>query len=160
MPVVTDPTTFSQTDEVVQFWLDAFTTMKDDPDPDVNLGIQEIFTYDEAIIKGYPCLLLNPAPESKEVHATHTYLHTWYLYVYVFHADLSASRMMRNKADVVLAQKISDFMEIDNTLGDKVIFSYVQSKIPGSMPPQVMNRNSAVVCTRLTWFATSESHWQ
>lgn len=158
MPVATS-TQFTRVDEMVQYWKDAFDTIIADPDPDVNLGLQKAFTYDEILIRDYPCLLLNPAPEQKDIHATHTFLFTWYLYVYVFHADLAADRMMRNKADVLLAEKITDFMEADYTIGDRVIFGYIQSKIPGSMPPQVMNRNSAVVCTRLTWFATSEGRF-
>lgn len=153
MPVVTN-TMFTRLDDVVQYWKDIFDENAD------KLGLNNVMTYDEILITDYPCVLISPSPEQKVVHGTNTFLYTWRVFFYVFHADISVDRMQRNKADVQLAQRISDFIETDFTLADQVIFGYVETKMAGAVPAFVTNRGNSVVSTRLTWFAISEGRFK
>lgn len=143
---------FKDLPTVVNYWKEQFTDYKD------KLGISAVKTYDDTLVQNddYPCVLITPNPEIKQVHGTHVFLYTWRVFIYVLHNDLNEDHMTRSETDVQLAQTISDFMETDFRCGGRVIFGYVEAKAPGVIPPFLINRDTGAICTRLTWFATSE----
>lgn len=154
MPVATI-SPFTKLTDVVGYWKQQLTDNKD------KLGISSVKTYDQTIMMNddYPAIIIIPNPEMKDVHAMHTWLYTWRIFIYVLHSDISQDHMTRSETDVLLAEAISEFMETDLVLGGRVIFSYVEAKAPGAVPASLIGRDSGAVCTRLTWFATSEGRF-
>lgn len=154
MPTVTI-SPFSKLTDVVTYWEEQLIDNKD------KLGISSVKTYDETMIMNddYPAVIITPNPEMKQIHAMQTWLYTWRVFLYVLHSDLSQDHMTRSKTDVLLAETITDFIETDKELGGRVIFGYVEAKAPGVVPAQLISRETAAVCTRLTWFASSEGRF-
>lgn len=149
---------FTRITEVVEYWKRRFDI------DGADLGLNAVYTFSQKMNRDYPAILINPAPAGKELYATHTWLYTWRVMFYVFHAKLTQDKMNRSKADVTLAENITDYIERDKTLMTEeqpdglVIFGYVEDTAAGALPPFV-TKSDAVLCTRLRWFATSEGRF-
>lgn len=150
MPIVTDqPNLITRPEEVVEYFKEDF-----EKNADV-LGINYVAAYGERLIPGYPAVVVDPSPIEKEVHGTHTYLLTLRCYIFVMHAEMLISHAARSQKDLELATRIVNFVERDKTLGDKIIFGYVESEVPGATPIG-STRGSVVVSTRLSWMGIVE----
>lgn len=122
------------------------------------LGLAYVGSYDEALIPAYPAIVVSAGPVEKELHATHTFLYTNRTLFYVMHALLTVDHRIRNQQDLELATALSSFIERDKTLGERIVFGYIESEVPGVLTPGA-NKGSAVVGTRLHYRATSEGRF-
>lgn len=146
---------FTKIEDVVAYWQNKLNTDK----ATIGVGIKSVESYDKSLVVDYPSILIVPNPEEKRVHGTHTWQFAWDISVYIFHADLAANQMTRSIADVQLAQAVADYMEQDFTVEGNVNFGFIRQKLPFAMPSFVVNRSKAVVCTRLSWTATSQGRF-
>lgn len=147
---------FVKLEDVVAYWQDKLDTDK----ATIGTGIAMVKSYDETLVTEYPTVIIAPNAEEKRIHGTHTFQYAWSIVFYVLHADLAANQMTRSIADVLLAQALSDYLESDMSADGNVNGNgFVAQKLPIAMPAFVVNRSRAVVCTRLTWTATSQGRF-
>jgi hypothetical protein len=124
------------------------------------LGLKFVGKYSEKLIPKYPAVIVVPGPRAKNLHGTHTFQVALELHLYVYHANLNATKRERSKEDLQLVARLeeeleSDFRWEDETGGARVIHGFVASEEPGLLQPSV-NKSSVVICTRLTWRAISQ----
>lgn len=109
------------------------------------------------LIPEYPAALLSAGARSRVVHATHMFLITFNIDIWVLHANLNVGYSQRKKEDIQLCGKIQDFMDLHFKLDtpdneDNIIHGNIGSEIPGVISRQ----GTAVVSTRLQWTGISE----
>lgn len=121
-----------------------------------DLPIAGVNKYDERIVTEYPAVQILAAGYSKEIHATHTFLVTIRVDLYLMHGVMTESRAARNYNDLVLASQLVAFLEQDLSLGRKVIAGWIEQEQPGTMPPGVLGKSDTVISTRLHWRGTNE----
>lgn len=152
MPVVAvTPTTITRPEELVEFLADFFNKGE--------LGIEYIAKYDEKLIPKYPAIHIQAANFDKTLHSTSTFLIGMRAAIHVLHGDLMQNRQTRNYEDLRLATKIVDYLEADMTLGDHLIHGFVESEIPGVLPPRV-TKGEAIISTRLNWMGISQRRFK
>lgn len=123
------------------------------------LGLNYVGKYGERLVPAYPAVVVSSAPMLKEVHGTHTFLMELRCIVFVFHAEMKLTQARRSYEDLALATQIVDFMERNFTLGNRIIFGFVESEVPGAKPAR--NRSSdVVVSTQLTWMGAAERRFK
>lgn len=152
-PVVT-LTQFTRPDHLIDFWVDALTSVKE------TLGINGVYGYEQKLIPAstYPAIAVNPGRSQKTIHATRTWLYTWRIQFYVMHAKATGSHLQRSREEAQFVTNLIDYLEIDKTLEDRLIFSFVTDEVPGVLQP-FAERSDMVLSTRLDWFATSEGRF-
>lgn len=152
MPVVaTTPTTITRPEELVEFLADFFSKSE--------LGIEYIAKYDEKLIPKYPAIHIQAANFDKTLHSTNTFLIGMRAAIHVLHGDMMQNRQTRNYEDLRLATKVIDYLEADMTLGDHLIHGFVESEVPGVLPPRV-TKGEAIISTRLNWFGISQRRFK
>lgn len=152
MPVVaTTPTLITRPEELVEFLASFFA--------DSELGIEYIAKYDEKLIPKYPALHIQAANFDKTLHSTSTFLIGMRAAIHVLHANLMQDRQTRNYEDLRLATKVVDYLESDMTLGEHVIHGFVESEIPGVLPPRV-TKGEAIISTRLNWMGINQRRFK
>lgn len=122
------------------------------------LGFKTINKYDEFNRQEYPAIQILAGLFTKELHATHTWAIGLKAEIYVMHAKMSEDRASRNLNDLILASETVEYLESDMTLGGRIIQGWVESEIPGVMPPRG-SRSDAVVSTRLAWSGISQERF-
>lgn len=122
------------------------------------LPLEYIAKYDEPLLPKYPAALVMAAPFKKDIHGTHTWLLTMRAEIYIMHAKMTEKRATRNKEDLQLATRVVAFLELDMSLGQRLIHSFVESEVPGAMPPRT-EKGAAVVSTRLAWQGIAEARF-
>lgn len=125
---------------------------------DSTLGFKSINKYDEFNRQEYPAVQIVPGPFTKELHATHTWALSLRADIYVMHGAMSDSRATRNLNDLILATETVAYLEQDLTLGERIIQGWIESELPGVMPPRG-SRSDAVVSTRLTWLGLTQGRY-
>lgn len=152
MPVVTTiPDQITRPEDLVEFLAGYFEASK--------LGFQYIAKYDEAMIPKYPALHIQAAPFDKTLHSTNTFLVALRAAIHILHASMMVDRQTRNYEDLVLATQTVDYLESSMTLGGKVIQGWVESEVPGVLPPRV-TKSDAVVSTRLNWIGIQQRRFK
>lgn len=121
-----------------------------------DLPIEGVNKYDEKTVTSYPAVQILSGGYAKELHATHTFLVTVRVDIYLMHAAMSEDRATRNYNDLVLATQLVSLLERDISLGQKVIAGWIEQEQPGTMPPGVLGKNDSVISTRLHWRGTNE----
>lgn len=122
---------------------------------DSDLGIKQILKYDQGLVDEYPAVQIFPADFAKEIHGTHTFQLGIRVDIYVMHADMTLSRMMRNYEDLALASELVDYLENDMTLGNRVIHGWIASETFAVRPPRT-TKATGVVGTLLRWAALQQ----
>ena len=154
MPVVAvTPSNITRPEELIEFLADMF----EDALP--TLGFEYVAKYDEKLIPKYPAIHVQAAAFDKQLHSTATFLVGMRAAIHVLHGSLALDRQTRTYEDLRLATKVVDFLEADMTLGEHVIHGFVESEIPGALPPRV-TKGEAIISTRLNWFGISERRFK
>jgi uncharacterized protein YneR len=109
------------------------------------------------LIPGYPAALLSPGPRTRVVHATHIFLVTFIVDIWVLHGNLNVGYSQRKKEDIQLCNAVQDFMDKHFSLDtpdnvDNIIFGRIENETPGA----IVRSGSPIVSTRLQWSGTSE----
>jgi hypothetical protein len=147
MPIVAaTPTTITRPEELIEFLANMFENSE--------LGFEYIAKYDEKLIPKYPAIHLQAANFDKSLHSTNQFLVGMRAAIHVLHGNMMQDRQTRNYEDLRYATKVVDFLESDMTLGQHVIHGFVESEIPGVLPPRV-TKGEAIISTRLNWFGIS-----
>ena len=120
-------------------------------DHKADLGLRYIAENDEALIPEYPAMLLQTDRTERELHATQQYLVRFHLDLWVFHADLTQSAATRSRADIELATRIRKLLHANRTLGDHIIFGFVDGEFPGRTYRMIDAARTGILTTRLTW---------
>ena len=121
-----------------------------------DLPIQGVNKYDEKTVQGYPAVQILSGGYTKDLHATHTFLVTIRVDIYLMHATMTEDRATRNYNDLALATLLVALLETDLSLGKRVIAGWLEQEQPGTMPPGVLGKNESVISTRLHWRGTNE----
>lgn len=122
------------------------------------LGIQYVGKNDERLLPRYPAVVVSGGQKTKEVHATHTFNVELRTIIWVYHAKVTQTHKERSMEDMALATALESLIEDDKTLGGTVVFSYVESSVPGVMAPRA-GRGDLVVGTKMNWYALSQKRW-
>lgn len=138
------PDVISRPEDLVEFLKAFFADLHTNPE------IKYIATYDEKLIPKYPALHIQAASFDKTLHSTNTFLIGMRAAIHVLHADMNQDRQTRNYVDLKLASAVVDFLETDMTLGQHLIQGWVESEVPGVLPPRV-TKGEAIISTRLNW---------
>jgi len=147
----TTPTTITRPEELVEFLAD-YVEKSD-------LGFEYVAKYDEVMIPKYPAIHIQAANFDKTLHSTETFLIGMRAAFHVLHADMMVDRVTRNYEDLALATKVISFLEKDMTLGNHIIYGFVESEIAGVLPPRV-TKGEAIISTRLNWFGISQRRFK
>jgi len=123
------------------------------------LGIQYVGKNDERLLPRYPAVVVSGGMKRKEVHATHTFNVELYTTIWVYHAAITKTHQERSMEDMVFATALEALLEDDKTLGQRVIFCYVESSVPGVYAPR-SGRGEPVVGTKINWYALSQKRWE
>lgn len=142
MPVATIQDKITRPEDLVEFLAQKFRESE--------LPFEYVAKYDELLIPKYPAIHIQAAPFDKTLHTTNQFLVALRAAIHILHADLRQDRQTRNYEDLLLTTQVVDFLEADMTLGGKVIQGWVESEVPGVLPPRV-TKSEAVVSTRLNW---------
>lgn len=116
-----------------------------------SLGLRYIAQNDEALIPQYPAVLVQSDNTERQLHATQMYRVVFHLDLWVFHAELSSGAAVRSRKDIELATAIRKVLHADYTLGDHIIFGFIDGEFPGISARIVGGDLSTIVTTRLTW---------
>lgn len=116
-----------------------------------SLGLRYIAQNDEALIPQYPAVLVQSDNTERQLHATQMYRVVFHLDLWVFHAELSSGSAVRSRKDIELATAIRKVLHADSTLGDHIIFGFIDGEFPGIAARIVGGNLSTIVTTRLTW---------
>lgn len=114
----------------------------------VALGLGFIGYAEERLLPKYPAVQVSAEPLIRQLHATHQFLVTFNLSLWVYHAKLTDSHKVRTKNDLLTVTAIRNLLHSNFTLGGNIIFGYVDSENPGVLASQ---KNDPVVGTRMTW---------
>lgn len=150
MPVVVS-STITRPEELVEFLADYFAGSE--------LPFEYIAKYDELLIPKYPALHIQAAPFDKTLHSTDTFLVALRASIHILHANMMEDRQTRNYEDLALATQTVDFLESSMTLGGKIIQGWVESEVPGVLPPRV-TKAEAIVSTRLNWIGIQQRRFK
>lgn len=155
MPVVTDIPVINRPEHAVEYLGDLL---------EKSGLIRQVCKYDEELLERYPAAQLLAAPFHKELYATHTWLVTIRVDIYIMHAKFTVKRSTRIKEDLELATQIVNLIETngDNTglsLGERVVAGWIESETPGVHPPRT-NKDVFNVCTRLSWRGTQQVRFE
>lgn len=116
------------------------------------LGIKYVARQDDRLLPEYPAILLTmERPLTREEHATRIFKVTFYIDIWVFHAQLTESRSVRSLADIALATSVRKFVHSDRTLEGHIIFGFVDGEFPGITARQIGVKSLRVMTTRLSW---------
>lgn len=129
MPIGTI-STITRIEHLTEYWIDRFETNMD------TLGFKFVGGYDDPIKTAYPAIVVGSGSSSKEVHATHVYLHHFSVDFYICHAEASQNHRKRSLENLKQVSKTVDFLEANKTLDDKIIFGYVTNERPGVLQPR------------------------
>lgn len=152
MPVVaTTPALITRPEELVEFLADFIGKSE--------LGIEYIAKYDEKLTPKYPSVHIQAANFDKTLHSTSTFLIGMRAAIHVLHANLMQDRQTRNYEDLRLATKLVDYLESDMTFDDHIIYGFVESEIPGVLPPRV-TKGEAIISTRLNWMGINQRRFK
>jgi hypothetical protein len=151
MPIAVTPDKITRPEELVEFLAEYFEGS--------SLPFEYIAKYDELLIPKYPALHIQAAPFDKTLHSTNTFLVALRASIHILHANMMEDRQTRNYEDLVLATQTVDFLESSMTLGGKVIQGWVESEVPGVLPPRV-TKAEAIVSTRLNWIGIQQRRFK
>lgn len=151
MPVATF-TSFVRLEDLIEFWLQELDEAKDD------LGFKFVGGYDEKVVTDYPAVVLGSGATTKEVSGTHTYLIQHQLDMYIHHAEASKTHRTRSLEMLKLVTTLTNFLENDLTLSDRLIFGYVLSERPGLIQPRT-NPSVFIVSTIINYQATLKARF-
>lgn len=118
------------------------------------LGIVTVGYGTENLVPIYPACILSAGSTLRELHSTRTFLVTYEMNLWIYHADMDASHAVRTKEDLQLVTEIvqllhSNFQAITPSQpSGQLIFSYVHTEEPGIAQNR---RSNAIVATRLVW---------
>jgi hypothetical protein len=146
MPIVT-ATTITRPEELIEY-LSQLVAESD-------LSFEYIAKYDEMLIPKYPAIHIQAANFDKTLHGTHTFLVGMRAAIHVLHGNMMEDRQTRNYEDLVLATNVVELLEGNMTLDGKIIHGFIESEIPGVLPPRV-TKGDAITVTRLNWFGIAE----
>ena len=141
---------FTRPEEVMDYLHDKLEDNK------ITLGIKYIGYGDEDLIPEYPAVLVTADPVNREIHATHTFRNFFNLSLWVYHADMSVTRKVRNREDLLLCSAIYRLIHDDLTLGGNIIFGYIDSEVPGVIRNR---RRGAAVGTRMTYLGEARERF-
>lgn len=151
-PVVTQPY-YTRPEEMVDHF---FKDLENNKGP---LGIGYVGTYDEKLIPAYPAVVVSAGALQKELHGTATFAVTLRTFFYIMHAQMTLEHRLRNQEDLELATRISEFIERDMTLGQKIIQGWIESEVPGALSPR-SEKGDIVVGTRMQHVALVERRFK
>lgn len=119
------------------------------------LGLRAVYYADNNITSQHPCAVVIHGRKGKSRHSTgNVFLHSFTVFVYVLHADMSVNKAMRSKADVQLAESVAAAIEgMDLSLGNQVVDCYAEAVEPAVLPGRRQGVN--VVSSRITVYAES-----
>lgn len=119
-----------------------------------SLAVRQVYYADNNFVPQYPNVVVAHGRKGKARHTTgNRFLFTFTVFVYVLHSDMNLTKAMRTKADVQLAEAVSNVLESDFTLGGQVIEGFTESIEPAMLPGQ--RKGDGVVSSRITFYATS-----
>jgi hypothetical protein len=124
-------------------------------DNKATLGLRYIAQLDEDLIPEYPAVLINmEGAIQRTLHATQMFRIAFGVDLWVFHAQLSASKAVRSRKDIELATEIRKLMHRDNnkSLDGHIVQGWVTGEYPGRTTRVVGDKASTIVTTRLTWY--------
>jgi hypothetical protein len=150
MPVVT-AARFTRPEEIV----DALADLIEMNIPEFNY----ISRYDEDLIPEYPCCQIQPGDTSRTFHGTHTLEIFLRAFIFVMHDKMTISKRMRSEEDMKLATKVVDLLDLNITLGRKIIDGLVESEVPTALPPRT-RKGDIVVCTRIGWVGKTQTRFK
>lgn len=129
-------------------------------DNKASLGLRYIAKHDEELIPEYPAVLIQSDNTERELHATQMFRIVFNLDLWIFHAELSSGAAVRSRKDIELATAIRKLLHADRTLGDHIIFGFVNGEFPGISARIVGGNLSTIVTTRLTWQGENRVRFQ
>lgn len=117
------------------------------------LGVNYVARIDEELLPNYPAILVSmERPIQRELHSVGgMFKVTFHLDLFIFHARLTSGKAIRSREDVQLATDVRKLMHADFTLGDHIIFGWVDGEYPGVTARVIGQKARSVVTTRLTW---------
>lgn len=124
---------------------------------DANLNLGYIGDSEEALVPKYPAVLVTAGEKSRIVHATATFKLNLNVVIWVYHAKLTDTHSQRTRADAELCTEIEDVVHADPTLGQNVIFGFIDSVVPGVVATP---KKAPIVGSRMTWTGVSEERWR
>jgi len=126
-----------------------------------DLGINFVARIDEELLPEYPAVLVSmERPLDRELHATQQFMVTFYLDIFIFHAKLSVGKAIRSREDIQLATNVRKLIHADFTLGDHIIFGFVNGEYPGVTSRVIGQKARSVVTTRLTWIGQNRVRFE
>lgn len=149
MPIVTTEP-FTRPEHVIEFLAGYLS--------DSTIPLEYVAKYDEPLLPQYPAAQILSGPMEKSVHGTRTFLLTFRAEIYVMHGKMTESRATRNLRDLQLATQVVAYLENDMELGGRIIAGFVESEIPGAMPPRT-DKGAPIISTRLSWAGTQEARF-
>ena len=120
-------------------------------DHKAELGLRYIAKHDENLIPEYPAVLVQSDNTERELHATQMFRIVFHLDLWIFHAELSSGAAVRSRKDIELATAIRKLLHADRTLGEHIIFGFVDGEFPGISARAIGTNLVTIVTTRLTW---------
>jgi hypothetical protein len=110
--------------------------------------LQHVGFADDEMVFDYPAVILTGEPTTTEIHATHQFLNSFRIGIFVYHALASETRDVRTMEDIELCTKIRAVLHADSQLGGGVVFGFVESIVPGTIRRP---NNVFAIGSRLSW---------
>lgn len=145
-----------QSNREVMDWMKDFFTANA-----ASLGLEYVGYGEENLIPGYPAVVFSSNTQDQTLHATHQFLMTMRIDIWVLHADLNVSKQQRTKKDMILCEAIDALLIMNMKLptaqypNGQIIGGWINSQHPGIMHRKKSETFSQVVSTRMTWEGTS-----
>src|SRR4051794_13845325 len=92
------------------------------------LGIRYVGYGEDAMFPEYPAVIVQGAPLTRELHATHMFLVRMRCDIFIYHADWTESHAIRTLEDMELATKVRRLLDSDRQFDGNLIFSYVDGE--------------------------------
>lgn len=115
------------------------------------LGIRYIAENEERLRPVYPAMLVSYENTERELHATQTFLVTFHMELYIFHAELTVKKAIRSRQDIEMATAVRKLIHTDRTMNGHIIHGFIDGEFPGISARVVAGRTSTIVTTRMTW---------
>lgn len=103
---------------------------------------------DDEMVFEYPAVILTGEPVVTELHATRQFKNWFRIGIFVYHAQMSETRSVRTREDLLLVTAIKAVLHSDPKLGGGVIFGWVENIVPGTIRRP---GNLFAIGSRLTW---------
>lgn len=115
------------------------------------IGLAQVL-YGEDLVTEYPAAVLVGAPAIRTIHTTRTFKVEFRVQIFVYHADATQERQVRNREDLQLASRVIKSLHQDMTLGGHIVHGFIEVDAPGILST---TPGRFVVGTLLGWMGQS-----